>query len=80
MSDLIGNKVLGDEAAEALYCLGDAFLVSGDDFPQVLRVLPRRERRRADEVGEHHGNLAAFGGVLGFRLGKRRLRRCQNGT
>ena len=44
-------------------------LVARNDFAQVLRVHAGGEGRRADKVREHHCDLAAFGGVLGFRLG-----------
>ena len=68
--------VLRYEPAEALHGLGDALLIGGDDLAQVLRVHARRECRRTDKVREHHGDLAALGGVLGLRLGRRGLRRC----
>ena len=68
--------VLRYEPAKALHGLGDALLVGGNDLAQVLGVHASRERRRADQVREHHRDLAAFGGVLGLRLGQRRLRRC----
>ena len=57
--------VLRHEPAEALDSLGDAFLIGGNDLAQVLRVHAGGECRRADEVREHHRDLAALGGVLG---------------
>ena len=48
-----------------LHGLGDAFLIGRNDLAQVLRVHAGRERRRADQVGEHHSDLAALGGVFG---------------
>ena len=68
--------VLRHEPAEALHGLGDALLIGRNDLAQVLRVHTGRECRRTDEVREHHRDLAALGGVLGLRLGERRLRRC----
>ena len=62
--------VLRYEPAEALHGLGDALLIGGNDLAQVLRVHARRERRRTDEVREHHRDLAALGGVL-RRVGRR---------
>ena len=56
--------VLRHEPAEALHSLGDALLIGGNDLAQVLRVHARRECRRADEVREHHRDLAALGSVL----------------
>ena len=35
-----------------------------ENLAQILRVHARGERRRADQVGEHHSDLAALGGVL----------------
>ena len=52
------------EPAEAAHGLGDAFLIGRNDLAQVLRVHAGGERRRADQVGEHHRDLAALGGVL----------------
>ena len=57
--------VLRHEPAEALDGLGDALLIGRNDLAQVLRVHARGERRRTDEVREHHCDLAALGGVLG---------------
>src|SRR5690242_15426198 len=56
-------RVLHDEAAEALHGLSDALLISGNDIAQILRVHTRRERGRTNEVREHHGDLAALGGI-----------------
>ena len=60
--------VFGHEAAETAHGLGDAFLIGRNDLAQVLRVHAGGERRRADQVREHHRDLATFGGVLGLRL------------
>ena len=40
-----------------------------DDVAKILRVKPRRERRRSNEVAEHHRELAALGGILWSWLG-----------
>src|SRR4029077_2548471 len=74
------THVLRYEPAEALRSFTNARLIGRDDLAQVLRVHTYRECRRADEVREHHGDLAALGGVFGLRLGQRRLRRCLDGT
>ena len=56
--------VFRDETAEAAHGLGDAFLIGRNDLAQVLRVHAGGERRRTDEVREHHRDLAALGSVL----------------
>ena len=61
--------VLRHEPAEAAHGLGDALLIGRNDLAQVLGVHARGECRRADEVREHHRDLAALGGVLRLRLG-----------
>ena len=53
--------VLRHEPAEALHGLGDAFLIGRNDLAQVLRVHAGGECRRADQVREHHRDLAALG-------------------
>src|SRR5262249_40649807 len=59
--------ISGDEPAEAAHGLGDAFLVGRNDLAQVLRVHACGKRSRTDQVREHHRDLAALGGVVGFR-------------
>jgi hypothetical protein len=54
---------------EARDLAGHRVLVAGDDRPHVLRIEPRRQFGRADEVAEHHGQLTALG------LARRRRRR-----
>ena len=46
--------VLRDEAAEAANSLRDAAVVGPDHLAHVLGVQAGCERRRADEVDEHH--------------------------
>jgi hypothetical protein len=53
--------VLGDKAIEPGDNLGGGAVIRGDDFAQILELEPRRQRGRADEVAEHHGQLPAFG-------------------
>ena len=81
--------VLRHEPAEALHGPGDALLIGGNDLAQVLRVHPGGERRRTDEVREHHRDLATLCASCGFgsvgvtvgstvvRSGKLRYRREQ---
>jgi hypothetical protein len=54
--------VLRDKAVEPGDDLGDGPVIGGDDLAQILRIEPRRELGRADQVAEHHGELPAFGG------------------
>ena len=36
-------------------------VIGADDLAQILGIEPRRERGRADEIAEHHRQLAPFG-------------------
>jgi hypothetical protein len=56
--------VLRDEATATLHGLRNALLIGRNHFPEVFRVHASRERRRPDEVREHHGHLTAFGAVF----------------
>jgi hypothetical protein len=74
--------VLGDMAPEAHDRLGGGGVVGADDLPQVLRVEPRGELGRADQVGEHHRELPTLGlawdngrGALALGLGSGRSAR-----
>src|SRR5439155_9248670 len=40
---------------------GDFTVISAHDIAQILGIEPRRERRRADEVAKHHGELPPCG-------------------
>jgi hypothetical protein len=44
-------------------------VVGADHLAQFFRVEPRRKRRRADQIAEHHGQLRALGigGSRGIR-------------
>ncbi len=53
--------VLGDKPAAAADHLGNAAVIGADHRPQILRVEPRRQCRRADQVAEHHRQMPAFG-------------------
>ena len=66
--------VLGDKAVEAADRLGDAAVIGADHLAQVLGIEPRRERRRADEVAEHHRQLPALGRGSRTAVGSRRDR------
>ena len=53
--------VFGDKPVEAAYRVGNGAVIVPDQLPQILRVMTGRERRRADQISEHHRQLAAFG-------------------
>ena len=55
------------------------FLVGRNDLAQIFGVHARRERRGADQVGEHHRHLAAFGAVFGMCAWRNRRGRGVNG-
>ena len=67
--------IFGDIAAEAGDHLGGAFVVGGDDLAQIFRIEPGRERGRADQIAEHHRELAALGGMRRARGGRRAVQR-----
>jgi len=49
--------ILGDKAAKAADGVGDAAMVGADNLAQVLGIKARGQRRRADQIAEHHGQL-----------------------
>ena len=53
--------ILGDKTAKAGDGVGDAAMVGADDLAQILGIEARRQRRRADQVAEHHRQLAPLG-------------------
>jgi hypothetical protein len=59
--------VFGDETAVTLDHSRATTMVCADDFPQVLRIEPRRQGGRAHEIAEHHRELTAFSRVPGRR-------------
>jgi len=68
--------VFRDKPVEAPDNLGDGAVIRADDLAQILRIEPRGERGRADEIAKHHRQLPAFGGVRGAL---RRRRSAQGG-
>jgi ABC-type glutathione transport system ATPase component len=65
--------VFGDKAGEAGDRVGDAAVIGADDLAQILGIVARRQRRRADQIAEHHRQLAPLGlpgsGCRGCGLG-----------
>ena len=53
--------VFRHEPSKRLHGFGDAFLICRNDLAHVLRVHAGGERRRTDQVREHHRDLAALG-------------------
>src|SRR5262249_7212136 len=71
-------KIFRHKPVKATHGLGDASLISRNDLAQILRVHAGGECGRADEVGEHHRDLATLSGVDGRARGysiRRRPRR-----
>jgi hypothetical protein len=62
--------VLGHKAVEPGDRLGDALVTGADHKTHVLGVELGRESSRANEVGEHHSQLATLGVVLPSWLGR----------
>ena len=50
--------VLGDKPGEAGSRVRDAAVVGADDLAQILGIVARRQRRRANKIAEHHRQLA----------------------
>src|SRR5262249_60008263 len=63
--------VSGNKPAKFLDLLGTAAVVRANDFPQVLRVEPCRERSRANKISEHHRELTSLGRGPRSRRGSR---------
>ena len=55
--------ILGDKTAKAGDGVGDAAMVGADDLAQILGIEARRQRRRTDQVAEHHRQLPPLGSV-----------------
>jgi hypothetical protein len=53
--------IAGDKPARDLDNLCYAAMVGTDDPAQILGIKPRGQRRRADQIAEHHRQLPAFG-------------------
>jgi hypothetical protein len=60
--------VLGHEAVKPGDRLCDTFVVGSDRRSQILGIELCRERGRADEVGEHDGQLPVLGAIALSRL------------
>ena len=69
-------QIFRHEPAEAAHRFGDALLIGRNDLAQILRVHASGERRRSDQVREHHRDLPALGSILGLWLRQCGLRRC----
>ena len=53
--------VLGDKPGEARDRIGDAAVIGADNLSQILGIEALRQRRRADQIAEHHSQLAPLG-------------------
>ena len=72
-------KEFRDKAVIARQHARAGVLIGVDDLAHVLGIEPRRQRGRADEVAEHDGELAPFGGVGLGRRGGRGVQRLDRG-
>ena len=61
----------GDEAVVARDRARTGVLIGADDLAHILGIEPGRQRRRADEVAEHHGQLATFCSIALGQCGRR---------
>src|SRR6185437_10742591 len=69
----IGKYSIADEPGDNAVIGGDDSRAGGaigaEHLPHVLRIEARRERRRADQIAEHDGEMASLGIALAGRLG-----------
>ncbi len=59
--------VFGNKPGRPCRGVRNGAVIGADDVAQILRVEPRRKRRRTDQVAEHVGELAAFRPTDGAR-------------
>jgi hypothetical protein len=64
-------EVIGDIAAIAQNDGGHRVVVAPQELAQILRVVPARQFSRADEIAEHHGQLAPLCWADRFSSGRR---------
>ena len=50
-----------NKSGKAAHRIGDAAMIGAHDLAQILGIEARRQRRRADQVAKHHGELAPLG-------------------
>ena len=62
--------ITGDEPVEPAHRLSHSSVIGANHLAQILRVEPRGQRRRADQVTEHHRELPALGQVRGIECGR----------
>ncbi len=52
--------IFGDKTAKPSTMSATHAMVGTDDLAQILGIEPRGQRRRADQIAEHHGQLPAL--------------------
>jgi len=67
--------ILGDKTAKAGDGVGDTAMIGADDLAQILGIEAGGQRRRTDQIAEHHRQLPPFSPGGGGRLYRRRLSR-----
>ena len=55
------SHILSDSSAKLAHGFFGASRIGRKDVSQILRVHPGGERRRPDQISEHHRHLTAFG-------------------
>jgi hypothetical protein len=68
ISEYAVAHVFGDEAAVAFDEARAALVIGGNDLAHILGIEPCRERRRADKITKHDGQLPALGDVAWLQL------------
>jgi len=63
--------VFGDEPVEAAHRRRNAAVIGADHLAQFFGIEPRRQRRRTDQVAEHHRQLAPLRGRPGCGVRRR---------
>ncbi|HVI61841.1 MAG TPA: hypothetical protein VM910_04490 [Bradyrhizobium sp.] len=69
---------LGEEAVIGSRDTGAGGVIGIDHSAHVLRIEAGRQRRRANQIADHHGEVTAFGLVTRHRFG-RCFSRCRSG-
>jgi hypothetical protein len=59
-------NIFGDKSAGGFNDGGNAAVIGADHRTQILRVEPRRQCRRADQIAEQHRQLPALGVAIPF--------------
>jgi hypothetical protein len=53
--------IFGDKTAKAGGSVGNTAMIGADDLAQILGIEARGQRRRTNQIAEHHGQLPPLG-------------------